>query len=190
MKLDLARLHHIKVIGTSGSGKSKFSAELARTLNIPYIEMDALYWKDDWKFANDEELMENVRIATKDERWLLDGNYNRTQPIKWKNVQTIIWLDYPYYLVFFRVLKRSIARLFDRKLPWGTNNRESLRKSFLSKDSIIVWMWMSYPNMKKRYSKLFEKNTKEWQLIRLTSRANAKEFLKNLGILVSDFNVL
>ena len=160
MKLDLARLHHIKVIGTSGSGKSKFSAELARTLNLPYIEMDALYWKDDWKFASDEELIENVRIATNDERWLLDGNYNRIQPIKWKNVQTIIWLDYPFHLVFFRVLKRSIARLFDRKPLWGTNNRESFRKSFLSKDSIIVWMWTSYPNMKRRYIKLFERMQK------------------------------
>lgn len=175
------KLNRINVIGTSGSGKSTFSRELANRLNLPYIEMDALYWKDDWKFANDEELMENIRKITESEKWLLDGNYNRTQPIKWKNVQTIIWLDYPFYLVFYRVLKRSIARLFDKKTLWGTNNRESFQKSFLSKDSIIVWMWTSFPNMKKRYSKLFEKNTKDWQLIRLTSPAMAKQFLKNLA---------
>lgn len=183
--MEISRLNRINIIGTSGSGKSTFSRELANKLNLPYLEMDAIYWKDDWKFTSDEELMENVRIATEGERWLLDGNYNRTQPIKWKNVQTIIWLDYPFRLVFYRVLKRSIARLFDRKTLWGTNNRESFRKSFLSKDSIIVWMWTSYPNMKERYSRLFEKNTKEWQLIRLTSPLEAKKFLKNF----ENFNI-
>lgn len=180
MKFDASKLNRINVIGTSGSGKSTFSKELASKLKLPYIEMDSLYWKDDWKFASDEELMENVRMATEGERWLIDGNYNRTQPIKWRNVQTIIWLDYPFPLVFFRVLKRSITRLFDRKTLWGTNNQESFQKSFLSKDSIIVWMWTSYPNMKNRYSKLFEKNTKDWQLIRLTSPTDTKKFLKNL----------
>jgi len=138
MNFEASKLNRISVIGTSGSGKSTFSKELASKLRLPYTEMDSLYWKDDWKFATDEELMENVRQATESERWLLDGNYNRTQPIKWKNVQTIIWLDYPFHLVFYRVLKRSITRLFDRKPLWGTNNQESFRKSFLSKDSIIV----------------------------------------------------
>lgn len=182
MKFETSKLNRISVIGTSGSGKSTFSNELASKLSLPYIEMDSLYWKDDWKFASDEELMENLRLATNGERWLLDGNYNRTQSVKWKNVQTIIWLDYPFHLVFYRVLKRSITRLFDRKPLWGTNNRESFRISFLSKDSIIVWMWTSYTTMKKRYTKLFEKNTKEWQLIRLTSPSDTKKFLKNLEI--------
>lgn len=180
MKYEIQKLQRINVIGTSGSGKSTFSKTLASKLNLPYIEMDSLYWKDDWRFASDEELMENVRLATKGDRWLLDGNYNRTQPIKWKNVQTIIWLDYPFHLVFYRVLNRSIARLFDGKPLWGTNNRESFKKSFLSKESIIYWMWTSYPNMKKRYTKVFEKNTKNWQLIRLTSPSAANDFLNNL----------
>lgn len=173
-------LDRINVIGTSGSGKSTFSKQLASILKLPHIEMDSLYWKDDWKFASDEELMENVRLATESERWLLDGNYNRTQPVKWKNVQTIIWLDYPFHLVFYRVLKRSIARLFDKKTLWGTNNQESFQKSFLSKDSIIVWMWTSYPTMKKRYSKLFEKNTKKWQLIQLRSPRETRSFLREI----------
>ena len=180
MKVEASKLNRINVIGTSGSGKSTFSKELSSKLKLPYIEMDSLYWKDDWRFASDEELMENVRIATNGVRWLLDGNYNRTQPIKWKNVQTIIWLDYPFYLVFFRVLKRSITRLFDKRTLWGTNNRESFQQTFLSHESIILWMWTSYPHMKKRYTKLFEKNTKDWQLIRLTSPTDTKTFLINL----------
>ena len=95
--METSKLNRINVIGTSGSGKSTFSMELASKLNLLHIEMDSFYWKDEWRFASDEELMENVRLATKGDRWLLDGNYNRTQPIKWKNVQTIIWLDYPFH---------------------------------------------------------------------------------------------
>jgi gluconate kinase len=35
----------VNVVGTSGSGKSTFSQQLARVLDCEYIEMDRLHWK-------------------------------------------------------------------------------------------------------------------------------------------------
>ena len=43
MKLNTSMLDRINVIGTSGSGKSTFSKELAGKLNLLHIEMDYLY---------------------------------------------------------------------------------------------------------------------------------------------------
>ena len=34
----------INVVGTSGSGKSTLARMLAKELNHPYVEMDALFW--------------------------------------------------------------------------------------------------------------------------------------------------
>ena len=45
----------INVIGTSGSGKSTFSKRIANKLNIPYIELDALFWNANWIESTDEE---------------------------------------------------------------------------------------------------------------------------------------
>jgi shikimate kinase len=33
----------INVIGTSGSGKTTFGKKLAKTLSIPFLEMDAIF---------------------------------------------------------------------------------------------------------------------------------------------------
>ena len=39
----------INVVGTSGSGKSTLARQLAERLDVPYIEMDRLYWRPEWR---------------------------------------------------------------------------------------------------------------------------------------------
>jgi adenylate kinase family enzyme len=130
----------INVVGSSGSGKSTFARELAEVLNLPCYEMDQLFWKSDWHESSDDELFRKVHEVTSRSRWVLDGNYTRTIPVKWKQVQLVIWLDPSFLRTVLRVTKRTIYRSFTQEEIWpGTGNRESLRKAFLSKDSIIWW---------------------------------------------------
>ncbi|HIA42625.1 MAG TPA: AAA family ATPase, partial [Gammaproteobacteria bacterium] len=35
----------INVMGTSGSGKTSVARRIAKKLNIPYVELDELFWK-------------------------------------------------------------------------------------------------------------------------------------------------
>jgi len=46
----------INVIGTSGSGKTTFGREQASTLQIPFIELDTIFWEPDWNEPDDSEL--------------------------------------------------------------------------------------------------------------------------------------
>lgn len=87
-------MKRINVVGSSGSGKSTFSKQLAMKLGVTYIEMDRLFWLPDWKELDDEAFFDKVVDVTQQEAWVLDGNYSRTQPYKWQRVDTIIWLDY------------------------------------------------------------------------------------------------
>ena len=48
-------MQRINVIGTSGSGKSTFAKELAKQLEINYIEMDALNWLPNWQEADPDK---------------------------------------------------------------------------------------------------------------------------------------
>lgn len=50
----------INIIGTSGSGKSTLARRIATELSLPYIEMDRLYWRPEWKGTPDEELLETL----------------------------------------------------------------------------------------------------------------------------------
>ena len=93
-------MQRINVIGTSGSGKSWLAKNLATTLNIDYIEMDALNWKPDWQEASPEEFLDGLQRAVAGDSWVLDGNYSRTNDLKWKQADTIIWVDYGFFLTF------------------------------------------------------------------------------------------
>ena len=177
-------MKRINVIGTSGSGKSYFSRKLAKKLNYPYYEMDALFWKSNWRETEDEEFCPLLKSKLSASVWVLDGNYNRTLQIKWKQADTVIWLDYSFSRVLFQGIKRTLYRCFTKKELWsGTGNIESFGKSFFSRDSIIIWMLKSYRRNRIRYNKIY--NSKAYNhiyFIRLTSPKVAKQFLQNIKL--------
>lgn len=81
----------VNVIGTSGSGKSTLAKRIAAELDIPYIEMDRLYWCPDWQGTPDAILLEKLETTLKaSAEWVLDGNYNRTRPVKWRDVDRVM----------------------------------------------------------------------------------------------------
>jgi adenylate kinase family enzyme len=172
----------INVVGTSGSGKTTFARELAELLNLPCYEMDQLFWKADWQESSDDELSRRVHEVTSRSRWVLDGNYSRTIPIKWKKVQLVIWLDPSFVRTVFQVTKRTIRRSLIRQEIWpGTGNRESLRKAFLSNDSIIWWAITTYRNNRNKYSSIVSLPAySHICFIRLNSRVGVASFLKGL----------
>jgi len=83
-------MQRINVIGTSGSGKSTFSKRFAAIIGAPYLEIDKMFWGPDWTFAPDDVFFKRMEKELRAEKWVLDGNYTRTTPIKWQNVQMVI----------------------------------------------------------------------------------------------------
>jgi len=140
----------INVIGTSGSGKTTFGRELSSVLQIPFIEMDAIFWGPGWSEPDDIELFPKLSAALSGENWVLDGNYSRTLDIKWKRVECVIWLDFSFPRTVWQAVKRAISRLISQQELWpGTGNRESLKMLF-SRDSIVLWTIQTYTRRKRK----------------------------------------
>lgn len=171
-------LSRINVIGTSGSGKSTFSRRLAELLAIPYIEIDQLYWEPNWGEPSDEVFFARLEQALRGDQWVLDGNYHRTQPIKWQRAQTVIWLDYSLARTLTRMIKRSFSRaLTERELWPGTGNRETLSALF-SRKSMVLWSYQTHPIVKARYGALFARpEPAHVRFVRLRSPREAERFL-------------
>ena len=169
----------INVIGTSGSGKSTFGKKLAESLNLPFLEMDALFWGPDWTFSEDKELFSKLTSALEGENWVLDGNYTRTLPIKWDNIDIVIWLDFSFLRTLSQAVTRAITRILTREEIWpGTGNRETLGK-LISRDSIVLWTQKSYRrNRKKNAGYMQSDKYNHIQFIRLKSPGQAKIFLQ------------
>ena len=172
----------INIIGTSGSGKSTFSKQIAQKLNIPHIELDALFWKENWTPSSDQEFFTKIEKAINCENWVLDGNYDRTQDLKWEKVDKIIFLDLPFYLILFRIIKRSFIRSLTRKILWA-GNQENIFKHLLTKDSLILWVIKTFQKNRREYS--FLENSNEIpniNFIRLKSKRQLKAFYESLKL--------
>jgi adenylate kinase family enzyme len=176
-------LSRVNVVGTSGSGKTTFARRLASALDAPFIELDRLYWGPNWKPIAEDIFRERLSQAVAVDRWVLDGNYiSRSEDIKWKNVTTVIWLDYS----FPRTLKQSIGRAFYRALSkqeiWpGTGNRESFRKLLFSCDSMVLWTLSNYFPTRRRYLKKMQSPQFEHiHFLRLACPADADRLIQKI----------
>ena len=181
----LINMKRINIIGTSGSGKSTFAKQLAELLSIKYIEMDALFWDRGWQGRKDTDFFSSLKDMITQDAWVLDGNYTRSTSIKWKNVDTVIWLDYSFWCTFMQLIKRSIIRIYTKKELWpGTGNIESCRQTFLSKESILLWMVQSFYKNRRKYRAIISNQNYQYiHFIRFTSPRDCATFLVTLKAL-------
>jgi adenylate kinase family enzyme len=178
--LKIDELKRVVVIGSSCAGKTTLAKNLAGILSVKHIEMDALNWLPEWQERTTEELRKIVEEETSAERWVLDGNYSRTRDITWTRATHIIWLNYSFPVVFYRAIKRTSRRAFTREELFA-GNRESIRQSFFSTDSMILWVLKTYHSRRRRYQKQVEDNQDfGLKILTLHSSAEADKFLSSL----------
>jgi shikimate kinase len=59
------RNRRIAVVGTTGSGKTALARRISQQLDIPHVEMDALYWGPHWTPTPTEVFRERTAQATR-----------------------------------------------------------------------------------------------------------------------------
>lgn len=146
MKDDGAR--RILVYGVTGSGKSTLAARIARATGTPYHSVDDLTFEADWKPVSDDRQREIIGAITGSEAWILDSGYAKWLDLVLARADLIVCLDYRGPLIFGRLLRRTVGRIFDQR-PICNGNRESLRMA-LGRDSILLWFFKSYRRKRAR----------------------------------------
>lgn len=142
----------IVVVGTSGSGKSTFARRLAERVGSRDVELDALHWGPDWTPHPDFRARTSAALSPPG-GWIVHGNYAQVQDLTLGRATHVVWLDYPRAVVMWRVFKRSMRRSLTREVLYG-GNRETLRKAFLSRDSILWWAWRTFSLRRRQYGEL------------------------------------
>ena len=124
-------MKRILVIGCGGAGKSTLAKQLGETLSLPVHHLDKLWWKPGWVEESVERFDAELAKILKQDRWIIDGNYNRTLPERLKYADTVIFLDYSPWICLMRALKR-IFRWHGRVRPdMGAGCPERLDLEFL-----------------------------------------------------------
>jgi adenylate kinase family enzyme len=157
MDLPEARPRRVSVVGSTGTGKTTFARELARILDVPHTELDAIVWQPNWTLLPREEFRARVAERLAAPGWVVDGNYGgaEVRPMVWALADTIIWLDFSLPVIYARLWRRTMARLRDREELWpGTGNRETIRNAFFSRGSLFWWALKTYWRRKRNYARL------------------------------------
>lgn len=176
----------VAVVGTSGSGKTTLAKEIAPTLDIPYVSMDAINWQAGWRDLNTydpPEFRRRVVEALSAERWVTDGNYgSAVGSIILGRATHLVWLDYCRSVVMRRVIWRSLVRAVTREELWpGTGNRETFAK-WLEKDHPIRWAWDTFERRRKQYEELTrEPEFAHLKVLRLRRTREANEVVAKLS---------
>jgi adenylate kinase family enzyme len=177
---DSRRIERVVVIGTSGCGKTLFARRLAQALGCPHVELDALYWGANWRPKPAANFRRLVEAAVQGPRWIVDGNYSAVRDVVWPRATTVIWLKYGFATVLARALRRTVRRIIRRE-PLFAGNEESVKRSFLSRDSILLWMIGTFHEKRRRYGTLRASGAfanLEW--LEFRRPAHADSFLRDM----------
>lgn len=178
----LDAFHRINIVGSSGSGKSTTGKLIAKKLCYPYVELDEIQWKPNWTESTEEELFSSLERSLQEESWVLDGNYSKTVPIKWKRVELVVWLDLPYWLVLYQVISRTFRRSITKEALWA-GNRETLKKAFFERDSIILWCLTNLGKVRRQYlAAMVDPRYSHIRFVRIRSRKELGLFLASLPV--------
>lgn len=151
----------ILIFGCGGSGKSTLARKLGAMTGIPVIHLDQLYWRPGWQHVNEDEFDLLLIAELLKDNWIIDGNFNRTLPLRLEYSDIVIYLDLSRLTCLQSVIKRVIKNLGRTRPDMGTDCPEKIDLEFLS------WIWNYNKKNRSRYYRLLsEQKNKDIHIVR------------------------
>ncbi len=116
MSLSVFPFQRILIISCPGGGKSTFARALAARTELPLVHLDMLYWKPDRTTVSREELDRRIAAVLATDRWIMDGNYSRTQAWRMDAADLVFFFDLPTEVCLAGVMARWGKPRSD--IPW------------------------------------------------------------------------
>lgn len=98
--------NRISIVGGSGCGKSTLCHILSKELNLPAIHLDAINFNSNWVEIDKAERDKIISARASEEKWVIDGNYNKTLKERFEKADLVIWLDYSTFMQLKGIFKR------------------------------------------------------------------------------------
>ena len=166
-------MQRIMIIGCGGAGKSTLARQLGEKLNLPVVHLDKLFWKPGWEHIPREEFDKLHREALAGEKWILDGNYNRTMEERIRYCDTVIYLDFSCFACLMGVAKRILTTYGTVRPDMGDGCPERIDLDFLK------WVW-NFNRKKRQDTYRLLNETDGIEKIVLKNRRAVKRFLKEV----------
>ena len=139
------------IASASGNGKTTLGRELARRLEVPFHELDALHHGPGWTEATADVLRARVEPLVAGDEWVVDGAYRgKLGDLVLERADLVVWLDLPLRVWLPRLLRRTMRRIVRREVLWN-GNRETLRNTLFSRDSLLLFAFRAHFRHRRTY---------------------------------------
>ena len=157
------------VIGSPGAGKSTFARKLRDITGVPLFYLDMIFHRPDrTTVGRDEFDRELGRILTL-ESWIIDGNYQRTLPMRFEAAEKVFYFDLPTE----ECLRGAAARIGTKRedLPWVEMELDSDFRQYI----------IDFPkDQKPKIDGLISQYRNSREIIIFKSRSEADYYLKSM----------
>lgn len=165
----LTDMRKIIVIGSPGSGKSTFSRRLRDITGLPLYYLDMINHKPDRTTVSREEFDSRLSEILSTDKWIIDGNYQRTIETRLEHCDAVFLLDFPLEVCLAGAAARVGTKRED--MPWVENEFD---------EEFRQWI-VDFPNVQlpEIYKMLERYNNKD--IVIFKSRQEIDKFLQELA---------
>lgn len=157
------------IIGSPGSGKSTFARKLRDITDIPLYYLDMIWHKPDRTNISQEEFDAQLNNILQKDKWIIDGNYQRTLETRLEKCDTVFLMDFPIDVCLSGAASRIGKKRED--LPWI---------EFEFDEEFKQWIIDFSKNQLTQIYQKMEKYRHNKDIIIFKSRKEADEYLNNL----------
>ena len=166
-------MKRIYILGTMGSGKTTLAKEISKKLKIKACDLDDVFWKRKFDLKRDEkERSQRVKKIIQKKEWIIEGVYSSwgVEDILTRATH-VIMLDFPVYVLWYRVMKRYLARS-------GLHKEKIFEVMMLLK---YIWLYKRRGPYGGYYEHIKQIKKSKGKYICITSQKQKKIFLDTLN---------
>ncbi|WIB36785.1 hypothetical protein [Curtobacterium sp. MCJR17_043] len=127
----------VLVAGTAGVGKTTTARRIAQAVGAPHTEIDALYHGPGWTVRS--TFAQDVDAFTAAPAWVTEWQYRSVRALLVDRADTLVWLDLPKPVAFWRLLRRTVRRRLRRIELWNGNVEPPLWTVVTRREHILRW---------------------------------------------------
>lgn len=165
-------MERIAVIGCGGSGKSHLARGLAARLGLPVTHLDTVYYDRAWQPLPTDRFEALQQELVAEPRWVIEGNYASTLPIRLAAATAVIFLDLPALTCLRGILQRRLRHGGGQHHAIGVYDR-------------ITWGFIRYifgyrRSMRPRVHQMLAEHARHAEVLVFRSRRQARRYLDSV----------
>ena len=167
-------MERILIIGCPGAGKTTLARKMEERLGLSVVHLDNIFWSPgNWVHLEKQDFDKALLAELEKPRWIIEGNYNRTLPLRLQYCDTVIWLDFSRYVCMGGWIKRMITNWGKVRSDMAPGCVERYEQEFAE------FIWNFRKNNQDKYYRLLNE-AEGIETVVLKNRRMVRRFLRQL----------